>query len=206
MVTAGCSGGIPFIDNSRQQTPTETQTTPTPTPADTSTSASQLYTAETNTGEIVLRLSDLGADYNASGETSKIRNELSEENRTEFKEKQIIKQHQRAFRLSNRDSLGEKPFVIFSSATVFESIIAAQSSLQNKTTSNISNATVSRVDIASNTVLRIKFQNERGVNTILYYDRNKNLVYSILVAGREKFYDKRAEELFVRTMVDIPQN
>jgi hypothetical protein len=177
--TAGCNG-IQGIFGSDQTTETDIADTPTETIQQTVNSdgvgpsnTEESHTVEnTNTDDIVIRLSDLNMDYNFTGGSS----EVTSINNTRLQHKQILKQEQRTFVLENQSRVNEQPVAIISVAIIYESQSTAETALQDHL-SSFSGSNTSRVEVAGFEGWQTKFVTDDGLRNVAVLGQDRNLVY-----------------------------
>lgn len=190
------SGGLPPGGDGG---PTET---PVGTPEDNaagSPTGTPTGTEETTvpTDEVVLRLSDLGPDYDFTGESISTAEEATGERAALFEERGIVKTHTRTFRLSDEDV--DQPEMVISSATAYRSPETAEADLDRQVSSlEESGATLSRVNVRVGiNATGATFESERGLRTAALYGRTGDLVYSVTASSQDEYPHGDAAELFL---------
>lgn len=204
MMSAGC-GGVSILTDDSSPTPTTVPGTDTITPSPTeSKSVQSLYSMETETGEIVLRLSDLGATYNLSGESLKVRKELSGEERDQLESNDILRTHSRSFRSTN-SSEENNPLLVISTVTIYDSQNDAKSGLQHKLKSfQERDSEIRNVSVATGiNATQVKFQNQRDLHNTLLYHQDNNLVITVIVTGPNQYYTEEGRSSLVQMYSEI---
>lgn len=209
VVTAGC-GGLGSLGGSSDAGDSTDTTTPTGGSTDTPTATSDDDTAdqgpafgpETNTDDIVLRLSDLSSDYAYSGETNRRTSELSGEEQAQYESQGIVRQHSRSFR---RSSEAAGPVLVYSEATVYENAEDVDAQLEEaQSTFENQSAEVETIELASGvTATQISYENDRGAQSVLMYYERHNLLLLVISSGQEQFHPERAQELMIQMVSDI---
>jgi len=202
VLTAGCSG---LFGGDEDETATPAPPTETPTPTQTPEGAQTPFPADAETDEIVLRLSDIGFGYNFTGESVQRRTDASGETQRDFEEKGILKQHKRVFTLAESNQANEKPTTILSTVVIYETEDDAATDLQNTITNLESDgANVSQQSIASGiTATQVTFQGNQGLNHVILYGQENNMLYFVMVTGEKQYHKENAIDLFMQMVVDI---
>lgn len=193
------SGGLPpgGDDGGPTATPTGTPEEPPGEPTGT-----RMPPTAAPTDEVVLRLSDLGTDYNFTGESVSTAEDVSGEQARLFEERGIVKTHARTFRLSTETV--DRPDIVISSATAYRSPEAAAAGLDRQVSSlEGSGATLTRVNVAVGVnATGATFENERGLRTAAIYGRTGSLVYSVTASSPDDYPRSAAADLFLKMHVD----
>lgn len=213
---AGCSGilgppagSTPPASPSQPSTststvsPSDSQSSPAPETDGPVETAVPQFDQTTETSGIVLRLSDLPSEYSLSGETILRRDKISGEEQERLEERRVLVQHSRSF---TQTSSSEKPRIVFSEATIFETNGAGQERLEEiVTTFDESGATIERVEIASGVgVTKITYETDRGTKNVALYYRRGNMLVSVIVSHPTSYKDTTATDFFIELLGDIP--
>ncbi|QLH81394.1 hypothetical protein [Halosimplex pelagicum] len=210
IATAGCSG-IQGIFESDQGTATEAPPSATVAGGETEAgggpnadgsdagSGSGPYTVDgTDTEEIVIRLSDLGMEYNFTGGSSR----LASADDAALRTQQIRKQNRRTFVLENRSRVGEQPVALVSVAIIYESSSAAETALQDHLGS-FDGANTSRVNVAGFEGWQTRFTTDDELRNVAVFGRDANLVYYTVTAGTSRRHPGFSQELFAEMALDV---
>ena len=210
---AGCSFSLG--DNPSESQETAPATTPVNDGSDTTVATTELdktgatsdglrYGADTDTGEILLSLPELGAAYNFSSESQQRRSELTGSDRESFADQGLLKRHERVFSIA--DSSADVPPVIISTAIVYESESEATSETPELVESiQEAGGTSKQVDLASGIeATRIMGETQTGRKNILMTWQTDNLVIWVFTSGIEQYYPERTEEYLVEMVLDVP--
>jgi hypothetical protein len=205
IVIAGCGGLNPLSgsDADGTQTPVSTvQSTGTLTEDEGAVDQENTFGPDTDTGDIVLRLSDLPENYEYSGETNRQTAELSGEEREQYESQGILRQHSRSFRRSD-DSTG--PVLVYSEATIYESADDVDAQIQEvRSTFESQSAEIETIELASGvTATQISYENDQGTQNVLVYYERDNLLLLIISSGQEQSYSERAQILMIQMISDI---
>lgn len=210
VVIAGCGGFNPLSDGSDTGDESKTTTqaieetkslTPTPTTSDTS-SQDPLFDPDTDTDDIVLRLSDLPENYEYSGETNRRTTELSGEEQERYKSQGIVRQHSRSFRQA-AESTG--PVLVYSEATVYKSADDVDAQLEEtRSTFESQSAEIKTIELASGvTATQISYENDQESRNILMYYKRANLLLLIISSGQKQSYSESTQELMIQMISDV---
>lgn len=201
LILAGC-GSLPVINNQDQTS------TPVPQPeansnSDPSADTRTPYDMSVNTGEIVLRLSDLPSGYEFGGETNQ--SQTSEgDTGTQLREQSILRQHQRSFRYNGTDT-SQYPPILISSVIIYEDTNAAENQFQqavaNLTTGN---ATAENREVVSgSTATVVKFRNQRDGYVVLVYSQNQNMGFYIATLSANRYREEFTVDQYIKMLVDV---
>lgn len=214
---AGCAGLNPFTDADDSSTSGGVQSSSetdseaagedsdgTDTDSETEPSeGSSDFDADTDTDSIVLRLSDLGAEYEYSGERDIVTAELEGDEQEQYASDHIIRQHSRSFQ---RSSDADSPTIIYSEVTVYETADDEDSQFNDIiSTFEEQSSNITNINIAADvTTTQIKYENDRDAQNILLYYQQDNLRLLVITSDPDSFYSERAKQLMITMISDIP--
>lgn len=211
---AGCSFSFGDDPGSSQVTATEVREvnnereTPAATTTDTdrteATTDGQRYGPDTDTGEILLSLPELGQSYNFSSESMRTRSELSSSEKASFEEQGLLKRHERVFSLA--DGGYDGPPAVISTVAVYDSERAAASATPELVESiREAGGTAEQVEIASGVeATRLSGETQTGRKNVLITWQTDNLIIWVVTSGIEQSYPEVTEEYFVEMVLDVP--
>ncbi|WP_136603211.1 hypothetical protein [Salinigranum halophilum] len=208
LTTSGCAL-LPF-EASESTPPSPTPFAPSSTPGADSTAGSDGsgYDSNTDTDEIVLRVSDLGPQYNFTTESLNRRGDLSEAQAERFANQSLLRQHQRVFTLVSETTDSNLAPVVISTVAIYESPAAAgQQSPALIQSLREQGATVETVELASGyKVTQVQGQTSTGRHNTMLMWRSENLVVWLVTSSpRENGeYQEQARVLFIDMLVDVP--
>lgn len=162
------------------------------------------YNASTDTGDIVLRLSDVPEAYDRGGESLQYRSNLSGSEKRQFSRQGIIKQHQRSF-LLNDSSNQSYPAVLISAAVVYEDTASADENIRN-TIANLTSegASYRKMEIVTGVNATIaQFENDRGGHVTVIYDQDSNMGYYVVALADQPEIPELVKEMFVKMIIDL---
>ena len=194
LVSAGCSGLGIFGEDMGNTTTTTDSYSPTPAPSN---ETDPTYGMNTNTGEIVLRLSDLPSGYEFRGEVNKSPSE-------NLSKKGITKIHKRSFSYNSTNKSGY-PSIIISSTIIYENQHTASGKFQ-ETVENLlaNNASVETEEIISGSTATIaKFSNQRGGKVTLIYSQKENMGFYVVSLTKSSYQTDQTKEFYIKMLVDL---
>lgn len=163
---------------------------------------SPLFSNSTDTDRLLLGLSEVGPEYNLTGESVSDSDTavVQDPNQRDFQF-----QHSRTFELSDVDQLGEKPFIIISSVIIYETPEEAEEGLENTVSGfQDGNASVSDVTVATGiNATQVQFQADTGSRNVILYGRESNLIYFVITSGPDKYHSDNAQELYIEMYSDV---
>jgi hypothetical protein len=193
--TAGCSG---FLDQGNQSPPPTTST-----PQATSSNNNPVYSESTDTGSIVLRISDLPSGYEFRGEVDQSP-KMDTDTASELREQNILRQHQRSF-IYNSTEQTDLPVIIISSVIIYENQRAANSQFQQSivdlTEGNGTSET--REIVSGSTATIVKFENERGGKVVLIHSQRQNMGFYIATLSTQEYREEFTTEQYIKMLVDL---
>jgi len=171
------------------------------TDADT-TAEETLYSSDTETDEIILRLSDISGSYDSTGQSMATKASASGDTEETFSEWSIEKQHSRAFKRS--DDSTDDPSQIYSLASIFSSVKACRDRLSFfAETAKEQDASVSRYQPVSDvTATVIQFETDQGFQNVVMYIPVKNMLLSVTTSSQSTFATDQTETLILEMLSD----
>jgi len=195
--------GAGFLSSSSPPNATGTQTgatsgeiTPTRTPIQ--------YGTGIESGEVVIRLSDLNGQYDFVTESETYQSNASEDIRPQFEEKEVLKQHRRLF--ETEDKTFETPVFIISSIAVYETRSAASRDLDQSIDRLSEDGTVSSTDVRDATAQVVTYRDRQGNYQTIAYLQQSNTVYYVLTTDDTEYRQEYALELLAEMQVDMNTN
>jgi hypothetical protein len=169
--------------------------------AESTSQRSTQYKVGMDTGEVVIRLSDLDGQYDFVDESLTYQSNASEDVRAQFEQKGVLKQHKRLFEVENRSF--DAPIFVISSIAVYENDSAATQDLEGSVDALHDRGTVNSVRVNDTTATVAKYRDQQGNYQTITYLQQRNAVYFVLTTDDSQYRQQTTLKLLAEMNRDM---